>query len=377
MTTALDRPRFPAHSPLRAELTRRVDEYFAGRGLDPHGGARMWLKSATLLGWAVGSYLLLLLWAPAWWAVVPLVVSLGLAMAGIGFAVMHDGGHGSYSSRRWLNRLAFGTLDLMGGSSYMWHHKHNVLHHSFTNVEGVDDDIDSSPFVRLSPSQRRRWFHRLQHWYVFPLVGLGFVPKWALLDDWRSWIRGRCGSRSIPRPRGLDAAQFVAGKVWHVVWALAIPLALHPVLPVLLCYFAVGAVMGITLAVVFQLAHAVEGTVFAPEPRRGEKLELPFFEHQLATTVDFSPGNRLLTWYVGGLNYQVEHHLFPRISHLHYPALAPIVREVCRAHGVPYLCHETLGAALASHWSFLQRMGAPVEVEPVVPAPREVAPLAA
>lgn len=363
------RPRFPDHSPLRQALRLRVDEYFARTGLDRAGGARMWGKSAVILGWTLASYLLLLLWAPAWWAAVPLAISLGLALACVGFSVMHDGGHGAYSGRRLVNRLAFGVLDLIGGSSYFWHHKHNVLHHTFTNVDGVDDDIDAGGFLRLAPTQPLRWFHRYQHWYGIPLL-VFFVPKWVFVDDARTLARGKIGELPVPRPVGLDLVQLVFGKLFFCAWAVALPLALHPVAPTLLLFALVAAVLGVTLGVVFQLAHAVEGAAFTVSPGDGTRLERSWTEHQLATTVDFAPGGRLLGWYVGGLNFQVEHHLFPRVGHRHYAALAPIVREVCREHGVQHLTHATFWSALRSHLRFLRRMGRGEALLPagVVPA---------
>ena len=141
---------------------------------------------------------------------------------------------------------------------------------------------------------------------------------------------------------------------------MALPLALHPVLPVLLIYGCYSLALGVTLATVFQLAHCVEEAAFERIPAADQRVERSFFEHQLATTVDFAPRSRWLSWYLGGLNFQVEHHLFPRISHLHYPALAPITREVCREHGVPLLTHETFLRALRSHLRFLRQMGRPV-----------------
>jgi linoleoyl-CoA desaturase len=351
------RPRFAARSTLRTVLDRRVKAYFEESGHDPSGGARLVTKSLVILTWAVASYLLLLLWASSWWTVAPLAVSLGLALAGIGFSIMHDGGHGAFSGRKWVNRLAFGAVDVIGGSSYFWHHKHNVLHHTYTNVDGVDDDLDAGPFLRLAPTQRRRWFHRFQHWYELPLLGF-LAAKWTLLDDWVVLARGKIGDYPIPRPRGWDLVQLVAGKVVFLSWAVVLPLAVHPALPVAGAFALTVAVLGITLGVVFQLAHVVEGTqITSPPEGAGERLELPWVEHQLATTADFSPHSRLVTWFVGGLNFQVEHHLFPRVSHVHYSALAQIVRRTCQEQGVNHLRNETLWGALRSHFRRLEQLG--------------------
>jgi linoleoyl-CoA desaturase len=366
-TPQLARPRFAARSPLRSTIDRRVKAYFEDSDRDPRGGARLLLKGLVITGWAVGSYLLLLLWAASWWTAVPLAVSLGLAVAGIGFSIMHDGGHGAYSQRRWLNRLSAGALDLIGGSSYFWHHKHNVLHHTFTNVDGVDDDLDAGPFLRLAPTQRRRWFHRFQHWYELPLLGF-LAAKWTLLDDWVTLARGKVGPWSAPRPRGWDLVQLVGGKLVFLTWALVLPLLLHPVLPVLGLFALTAVVVGITLGVVFQLAHVVEGVQITSSPEAGERMALPFIEHQLATTADFSPRSRLITWYVGGLNFQVEHHLFPKVSHIHYGALARIVREACRELGIPHLRNETLWSALRSHFRCIKGLGRADALPAPVPA---------
>lgn len=350
-------PAFPRHSPVRAELNAAVADYFRAHDLDPHGGAAAGLKAGLIIGWAVCSWALLVFWAGSWWTAAPLAISLGLALAGIGFAVMHDGGHGASSGRRALNRLASATLDLMGGSSYVWGVKHNVLHHTYPNVEGADDDIEFMPFFRLAPGQPRRWFHRWQHVYWAPLF-LFFTTKWTLLDDFLAVIRGAVGGHAIRRPGAWQLLGLCAGKLFFLAWAIVLPLLWVPLVPYLAGYLLVSLVWGLTLGVVFQLAHVVEGAAFVPVGASGT-LPSPWLEHQLATTADFARHNRLLTWYVGGLNHQVEHHLFPKVGHRHYPALARIVREVCGRHGLTTLEHESFFSAFRAHLRHLRRMGRP------------------
>ncbi len=318
----------------------------------------MWIKSALIAVWLVLSYTSLVFWATTWWQAIPLAVSLALAVAGVGFNIMHDGGHGAYSRHRLVNRLSALSLDLIGASSYVWHFKHNVMHHHYTNIEGVDEDIEAEPFLRLAPGQPRRPYHRFQHYYVWLLLGL-FHPKWAFVDDFRTLIIGRIGSRAVPRPRGRELVILLTGKVAHLAFALLIPLALHPWTTVAIVYAVFSLILGITLATVFQLAHCVEEASFAEIPKDDQRMERDWVKHQLATTVDFAPRNRGLTWYLGGLNFQVEHHLFPRISHLHYPALAAITRAVCDEHGVAHRSHDTFWGALRSHVQYLKRMGQP------------------
>jgi len=348
--------KYPPHSPLRDRLIRSVDRYFRERDLRPQGGMRMVVKSASILSWWLLSYLLLVFWASSWWQTGILVVSLGLAVAGVGFNIQHDGGHGSYVARGLGNRLSSWTLDLMGGSSYLWHFKHNILHHHYTNLDGVDDDLDAGPLLRLAEAQRRRWFHRLQHWYIWPLYAF-LPPKWQFYDDWKGLITGRIGDQPFPRPRGGNLAVLIAGKLLFTGWALALPLALHPTGVVLSVYALCCLGTGIVLGTVFQLAHCVEEASFPLAPGRGERVERSWAEHQIATTVDFAPRSRWLSWYLGGLNFQVEHHLFPRISHLHYPAIAPIVKSVCAESGIRHVSHDTIWSALRSHVRYLKRLG--------------------
>jgi linoleoyl-CoA desaturase len=348
--------KYPPHSPLRSALTEAARSHLDELGVRPEGGGRLVLKSLVVFAWGFGSYALLVFWAATWWQAALLVLSLGLAMAAIGFNVQHDGSHGTYSRRRAGNRLSALALDLMGGSSYLWHYKHNVLHHQFTNVEGVDDDLNAGPLLRLAPGQRRRWFHRFQCWYIWALYAF-LPPKWQFWDDFQNLVTGRIGDQRIPRPKGPQLSLFVLGKLVFLLWAFVIPLLFHSPGKVLLAYAGTALVLGVVLGTVFQLAHCVEEAGFATIPSAPDKMESPWVEHQLATTMDFAPSNRLLSWYVGGLNFQVEHHLFPKVSHIHYPRLQPVVRRVCGEHGIAHLSHDTLRGALSSHVRYLRRMG--------------------
>lgn len=317
------------------------------------------MKSAAILVWLVTSYALLVFGGDVWWQWLIGAVSISLAVAGVGFNIQHDGGHDAYAKSRTGNRVSAFALDLVGASSYVWRHKHTIVHHTFTNIDGVDEDIDGAPFLRLSPTQPRHPLHRFQHLYAWLLFGF-LPPKWTFYDDFVSVFRGRVGSQHMPRPHGLDLALFVLGKLLFVGWVFVLPVALgHSILGVLGTYAVCATVMGITLAVVFQSAHCVEEAEFPSAPPTGHRMSLPWAEHQLATTVDFAPHNPILTWYLGGLTHQIEHHLFPRVSHVHYPAIAPIVRDTCAEFGVVHRTHAHFHTAIASHLRHLRRLGLP------------------
>jgi linoleoyl-CoA desaturase len=349
----------------RSEFARQLEAsvaaYFTSTGERRRDVPRMYLKTAVMLTWLFGSYATLVFVASSAWLAVPAAISLGLAMAGVGFNIQHDGNHGAYSSRPWINKVMSLTLDLLGGTAYFWHFKHNIAHHTHPNVHGHDDDISMGVLGRLSPHQR--WYppHRFQHIYVWALYAL-FAVEWQLTGEFRNLIGKRSvGTTRVPFPPAHEQLIFWVGKLVFFGLAFGLPLALHPVSAVIACYLLATVTLGLVLATVFQLAHCTEPAEFRAVSAGCTTVPRPWAEHQIDATVDFARNNRLVTWYLGGLNLQIEHHLFPRICHVHYPALAPIVESVCRANGVPYRAFPSVRAALLSHVRWLRRMGHPPE----------------
>ena len=357
---------FARDTGFHGEVKRRVHAYFERTGLSERDSPRMYLKTAVLLLWFGASYALLVFGAATLWQGALLSLWLGLAMAGIGCAIQHDANHGAYSRRAAVNRVMGMTLDMLGASSYLWRFKHNLAHHTYTNLVGADDDINFLPFARLSPAQPRLRLHHLQQFYMWALYWFLF-PKWNFVDDFKTLKQGRISGHQFPRPRGALLVQLIAGKLLFIAWAFGVPLLFHSWWVVLLFYATTSLVLGTALAVVFMLAHCVEEAEF-PELPETARLPRSWAVHQVQTTVDFARGNRLLTWYVGGLNFQIEHHLFPHICHVHYPRIAEIVQGACVEFGVRYTAHASFIGALASHWRWLRRMGQPLATASAVVA---------
>ncbi len=359
MSATPARVRFARDDGFHAAVKRRAAAYFEATGRARWGGGAMHAKTGAILGWFAGSYALLLLCGgSSAWLAVALTLSVALATAGIGFSVMHDANHGAYSRSVRVNRAWGLALDFVGASSYLWRFKHNVHHHTYANIDGMDADIDGEPFLRLARSQRLRAFHRYQHVYAWPLYGV-LAVKWWFVDDVLDLVRGRIGQLPFPRPRGRELVAVLAGKAVFLTWALVVPvLVFRSGWPVVL--FLLGSLtLGVVLSTVFQLAHAVPEAEFHAAAPGDQRMPTGWAEHQVRATVDFAPSNRLLGWYVGGLNFQIEHHLLPDVCHVHYPALAGIVEATCVAHGVPYRTQPTLRAAMAAHYRFLRALGAP------------------
>jgi linoleoyl-CoA desaturase len=351
--------KFPGDSGFHVELKRRVSEYFQTTGRSPRDSVRMYLKSAAIFLWFGLSYALLVFAATTWWEGLILSCSLALAMAGIGFSIQHDANHGAYSKYSAVNRIMGLALDMMGASSYIWHWKHNILHHTYTNLNGADDDINLVPFARFSPAQPRYRVHRFQQFYIWALYGF-LYPKWHLVDDFSNLTSARIAQNRIPRPRGWSLVEMLGGKLVFGAWAFLIPMLFHRWWVVLIFYAATSFLLGMILAIVFQLAHCVQEADFPHVPEGTRDVPSAWAVHQVQSTVNFARRNRILTWYLGGLNFQIEHHLFPKICHVHYPRISAIVQAACDEFGVRYVSHDRLFSAVSSHWRWLRRMGLPI-----------------
>lgn len=352
--------RFADHGAFLAELKARADTYFEVTGQRRRDLPRMYLKSAVILTWFAGSWALLVFAATEAWQAVLLSMSLGLSIAAVGMGVQHDGNHGAYSKHAWVNRVFGASLDVMGVCSFIWRQKHNVIHHTFTNIRGVDFDLDFGVIARLSPEQRCRWGHRFQHIYLWFLYGF-LLPKWVFYDDFVILRTRQMGPHRLPRLGRRETAFFWAAKLFFVGWSIVVPALFHPIWQVALFHLIAVFTLGVTLSSVFQLAHCVGEAGFPPAPIGDARIEKEWAAHQMETTVDFARDNAVLTWFLGGLSYQVEHHLFPKVCHIHYPALSYIVEEVAAKHGVPYRSSPTLRDALASHYRHLRDLGRPDE----------------
>jgi len=364
---------FSRENAFHKELRRRVDDYFRSSDRSPRDCPAMYLKTAIILTVFSGLYSLLVFIAESWWQALPLAVLLGLSVAAIGFNIEHDGSHHSYSNHAWINRLAAMTMDLIGASSYVWHWKHVVVHHTYVNITGHDADVDIAFFGRLTPHQKRFGFHRWQHFYLWPLYGLNVI-KWHLYDDFRDVVTGRIGVTRMPRPKRWELVGFVGGKALFLTLAFGLPLLIHPLWMVLLFYVLTVALAGVVVSVVFQLAHCVEEAEFPLPQENSGSMENAWAVHQVETTLDFARRSRVESWLLGGLNFQIEHHLFPRVCHVNYPAISNLVEQTCREFGVRYGAHTSFRAGLFSHFRWLRRMGARTPGRPQLVVAPELGP---
>ncbi|MGD1840169.1 MAG: fatty acid desaturase family protein [Thermonemataceae bacterium] len=340
-------------------LKKRVDHYFKERNISKYANTQMVIKSIVLLSAYILSFVAILTLQLPVWANMLLWFAMGVALAGIGMSVMHDANHGAYSPNKTINRIMAHTLNLLGGSTLNWKLQHNILHHTYTNIADMDDDVENKLALKFSPNTERKGFHQYQYIYAFFFYGL-LTLYWAALKDFVQFFKYNANGVN-PNNRKENTnflIRMVIDKIVYFFILLFIPIYFFhlPALQVITGFLLMHFVGGIILTVVFQLAHVVEGATH-PLPDMQGNIDNHWAVHQLYTTVNFSRKNKWLSWYVGGLNFQVEHHLFPRMCHVHYPNIAPIVKQTAEEFGVPYQENETFGEALKSHVVALKQIG--------------------
>jgi linoleoyl-CoA desaturase len=340
-------------------LKKRVDGYFSSHQIKKQGNSRLYIKAAILLTTYIAPFVVMLTVPLSGGIQLALWSLMGFALAGIGMSVMHDANHGAFSKNKFINEAMAYTLNMLGGSVSNWKMQHNVLHHTYTNVAEMDEDIDDKLMMRFCPHSERKSYHRFQFIYVVFFYSI-LTLYWVTLKDFVQFFQYRKhhASSEDKRSHAQKLIQIILMKIGYffVFFGLPIGIVGLPVGITIWGFVIMQAIAGFILALIFQLAHTVEGTSH-PLPNELGVIENDWAMHQLQTTANFSRKNRFLSWYVGGLNFQVEHHLFPYISHVHYPEISEIVRTTAEEFGVPYLENKTFFGAVNSHFTLLYKLG--------------------
>ena len=347
-------------------LRERVDEYFKANDIKKGANYQMILRSIFVLSLEVSCYCLLLFGGFSIEVNYLLWALLGVSTSLVCINIGHDAIHGSYSRKKWINSLLSHSFNFNGASAYMWTKMHNTAHHTYTNIDGLDEDIESVPFIRLSPTKDLKKVHKYQHIYSLFFYGLATL-SWVLAKDYIKFFKNEVGN--------VDGSKHPRKEYFYLFFYKMIYYAVFIVTPfIILDYSWVHILLGILvmhyfegfyLAIVFMLAHAVEITHF-PVPNEEGNIENSWLVHQLYTTANFSRKSRMASFLTGGLNMQVEHHLFPNVCSIHYRRLSYIVKDTCKEYGYPYLEEKTFGHAVLSHIRFLKNIGRQENYQPSV-----------
>ena len=339
-----------------ATLKKNVNNYFKSNHISTKANGSMVLKTIILISLYIVPYIIILAIPMNLWLAFGLTILMGIGIAGVGMGVMHDACHGAYSKKHRVNSLLAGTLYLLGSNVLNWKIQHNVLHHTYTNISGMDEDIDDKGPIRLSENKSLKWYHKYQFIYAFLFYGLMTITM--LTNDFtRLYKYHKQGLiKSQNKKMWKEVIKMVFRKIIYLSLIIGLPLWLtnYSIWQILLGFFTMHWVASIILSFVFQMAHVVEG---AEQPIPESNINTDWSVHQLHTTADFARNNKLLSWYVGGLNFQIEHHLFPNICHIHYREIAPIVEQTAAEFGISYNCKPTFRSALLSHIYRLKELG--------------------
>lgn len=335
----------------------RVNEYFEQNNLSKHANTAMIVKTIAILSlyWIpfilimTGQFSLGFMWF--------LCLVMGIGFAGIGFSITHDALHGAYSSNNTVNNILGTFFDLVGANGYIWKITHNIIHHTYTNIHGHDEDLEVAEFIRLSPHSEYKPVHRYQHILAFPAYSFATV-FWVFVKDYWYFFKSPLGPYENKKHPLNEWVKLIVTKIFYYSVFIVLPLLVLDITwwQYLIGFLTVHFSAGLILGIIFQLAHVVESTTH-PIPNEDNMIENHWVIHEMLTTNNFARSNKFLCWYVGGLNFQIEHHLFPKVCSIHYPAISPIVEQTAKEFGVPYNCHETFTEAVASHYRTLKKFG--------------------
>lgn len=340
-----------------ATLRKRVDDYFEDRQLSVHANRSMWFKAFFFLTGFVGLYLLILLGGFNALTMLFMAIALGMFGAFVGFNICHDAIHRSFSANQVINKTFGIVFSLIGASAYVWSICHNVVHHTYTNISGHDEDIDIAPgLIRFSSKEPVNKIQRYQHLYAFVLYSFAML-SWVFRKDFKKFFQTRIGNQVANHPKIEYFNLFFFKSLYYLLF-IGLPLLLMDITwwQFLIGFLAMQFSQGLVLGLVFQLAHVVEGTQF-PHPNSEGNIEEAWAAHQMMTTANFAVNSRLAAFLCGGLNRQVEHHLFPKICHIHYPAIGKIVKATALEFNLPYIESTTFFMALSSHYRMLRKLG--------------------
>jgi linoleoyl-CoA desaturase len=351
-----------------ATLNRRVNDYFKTNNVSKHANNEMVIKTFFMFLLHFIPYTLIVANViTGGWALIGMIILMGFGLAGIGLSVMHDANHGAYSKKTWVNNFIGYSMNLIGANAFNWKMQHNVLHHSYTNVLDEDEDISPRGALRLTPHSDWKKVHKYQFIYAWALYGLMTIV-WLFFKDYTRLYKYQ--RNGMAKKHNANITQewliMIGTKLFYVGYIFMVPLLTTDLAwwHILIGILGMHYLAGFILAIIFQPAHVIEGTEF-PLPDESRTLENNWAVHQLLTTTNFGNSSKWFSWYVGGLNFQIEHHLFPNICHVHYRKISGIVKATASEFGLPYKSSRTFVGALAGHARLLKKLGARPAMVPV------------
>ncbi|MFN6377942.1 MAG: fatty acid desaturase family protein [Flavobacteriales bacterium] len=319
------------------------------------GGSSFWSKGLLWVGVSYGAYSLLFFTSNhlAFWSLFFIYQLAGLL---IGFSLGHDAAHNTALKNRTANQtIHFFSFLTAGVDPLLWGLRHIRSHHVYANVEGSDIDIDKNPFLRLAPSHPWKRKHAFQHIYapfiyMLALLHSVFIGDWIYLFSAEyKWMR-----------KGINKAQLILRFMLFKITYFSLVLILPSILTdlsfgfIFFTFVSTSAFTSLLFVVMLVGTHFFyEAEYYQP---KGDHLESSWAVHQLRTSCDWNPNNKLARFFSGGSNCHAAHHLFPNICHTHYDQINAIIASTTQEFGFPYHT-KTLSKMLVSHFKHLRKMG--------------------
>jgi linoleoyl-CoA desaturase len=340
-------------------LNSKVNTYFKENNIEKTGNWKLHLKTIIVFAILFAPYFIIIAMPQIHFGIFFLLsIVIGIGMAGVGMNVMHDGNHGSYSTKSWVNKIMGGSIYILSGNVHNWQVQHNVLHHTYTNIPGHDEDLEAGRIIRFTQEAKWERFHKFQHYYSVFLYGL-LTFNWCLTTDFKQlkdYLQRKLSYGEPKSPKFLWTTLIITKIIYFSIW-LVLPMVFGVTWwKVLIGFSVMHYTAGLILSIVFQLAHITKETT-NPQPAESGEMEHTWAVHQLFTTVNFAPKNWLVNWYTGGLNHQIEHHIFPNISHIHYNKIAKFVKETAAECNLPYYEYKSMTGAVVAHFQHLKNLG--------------------
>lgn len=333
-------------------LNNRVNVYLQKSGADKYANSRVHLKAAVMFLCYLFCYFLVyrtttVLGLYTCFALMgPLTVFLALNIG-------HESAHNIFCRSKTLNSFFVHIFDFMGASSQIWKYKHVHTHHNHTNIHKVDLELEQPSIVRIFPQSAFKYFHRFQQYYM-PFLYSIYTLIWFCVRDFKDFIMLH-KKMSKGRPKR-ELLFFVVSKLLFISRMIILPAMVLPFswLQIITAFIICNVVASITVTFALISTHVGEHSHF-PEPDANGLLAHSWVRHQFLTTSDFSRGSRVVTALYGGFNHHLTHHLYPYISHVHYPSISKIIQKVSDDYQIATHPQPTIVAAIASHFRFLGR----------------------
>ncbi len=339
------------------QIKERARQYFAEYN-SKNGNVALWLKTISLV-LLIGLSYYSLLHAASFIDLILSYFAFGFFFLVLGINIGHDAAHNCVTGNRRADNILFQLIfGLQGLSGYVWKIRHNFSHHIFPNIYDNDTDLEISKWVLLSPHAKQMAIHKYQHLYA-PLMYMWFSLSWIFYVDLAMLFKKQHANLKLSKVPVLEVIKLIVIKLTYLFTFLLLPAIMTglPFLHIFMAYLIMNFTVSVFLAFTFYISHHVLETKYAEAKYDNTVVNTSWIRHQIVSTSDFSTDSRLGNYIFGGFNLHVAHHIFPEVSHIHYPALTKIIKKTLEENELPWYKSFSFYNGVISHLSLLKKNG--------------------